>query len=412
MSCYILADTFFISNRFGINGLAALNLAIPIFSFIAGVGLMLGMGGATEYSVAHGRKKVHDANRAFTGTLMLGLIAAVIFETVGLALSEKITFAMGADENIFEMTVTYISMALGFSPAFVFNNIMQCFVRNDGNPRLTTAAMVSGSLSNIVLDYIFIYPLDMGIFGAVLATGLAPIISLCILSTHVLKKKNKFKLCKTHLTARFTTDTASLGFPSLIAEVSSGVVIIVFNTIILRISGNVGVAAYGVVANLSLVVVSIYTGIAQGVQPLLSLSHGKNESAEVKIFARYALLTTAVVSALIYLVIFVFAEPIAHIFNSENDFELQAMAVRGLKMYFTAVLFVGFNIVISVYFTSTEDPRPAQAISLTRGLLLIVPMAFALSSLLGTDGVWLAFPATEGLVGLGALLYMKLGSKY
>lgn len=180
-----------------------------------------------------------------------------------------ITSLLGADAAVYDMTETYLKVILIFAPAFLMNNLILCFVRNDGSPQLAMTAMIAGSLSNIVLDWLFIFPCGMGIFGAVFATGLAPVISLIILSVHFIKRKNGFMLKKIRPEARFILAVLSGGLPSLITEWSSGIVMIVFNSIMLGLEGNTGVAAYGVIANLSLVVIAIYTGIAQGIQPLI-----------------------------------------------------------------------------------------------------------------------------------------------
>ena len=192
-SCYILADTFFVAKGMGTNGLAALNLAIPVFGFITGSGLMMGMGGATKYSIAAGKGEDEEARAVFTNTLLMAAAAAFVFLAAGILFSGKIASLLGADEETFEMTHTYMRTILLFAPAFILNYVMQCFVRNDGSPQISMMAMVSGSLSNIVLDYVFIFPLNMGIFGAAIATCFAPIISLCILSSHLLSKRKQPK---------------------------------------------------------------------------------------------------------------------------------------------------------------------------------------------------------------------------
>lgn len=408
LSCYILADTFFISVGLGADGLAALNLAIPIYSFIHGAGLMFAMGGATKYSIFKIQNEHKTANAIFTNTLRITLLTAMVFVLLGLFLSETITFALGAEGVIFSMTSTYLRVMLLFAPVFMLNNVMLCFVRNDGNPRLSMLAMLGGSLSNIGLDYIFIFPLQMGIFGAVFATGFAPVISLLILSPHWSRKTRGFHLIRARLQPQMIGQMLSLGFPSLITEVASGIVIITFNTIILHLAGTIGVAAYGVVANLSLVVMSIYTGIAQGSQPLFSKAYGFGDKAGINKILGYAMTTMLLVSCLVYAVVFFLADPITGLFNSQQNQELQEIASVGLKIYFTSVVSAGFNIVLSVYFTSTENAIPAHMISLLRGLFLIVPMAFLLAHLFGLTGVWLAFPVAESLCALlGIQLYIR-----
>lgn len=409
LSCYILADTFFVSRGLGENGLTALNLAIPVYSFIHGSGLMLGIGGATKYSIFKSNKENKNANTIFTNTLCLATVLSIGFVLIGIFLSKSLTTALGADSDVFKMTNTYLQFILIFAPAFIMNDVLICFVRNDNSPKLSMYSMLGGSLSNIILDYIFIFPLQLGIFGAVFATGLAPIISMLILSLHRIKRKNQFHFIKIKPSIKIARNTLSLGFPSLVTEVSSGIVIIVFNMIILNLIGNVGVAAYGIVANLSLVVVAVYTGIAQGIQPLISKSYGGNDIKSIKLIFKYAMITMSIISFILYLIIFFLADPIAKIFNSENNLVLQSIATNGLKLYFMAVIFVGFNIILPMLFSSMEKAFLAQIISLLRGLVVIIPMAFILSALVGLTGVWLAFPITESLVSiLGVILYLKL----
>lgn len=406
LSCYILADTFFISKGLGANGLTALNLAIPVYSLIHGSGLMLGMGGATKYSILKSQKNWGQTNKIFTNTVYLAGILAIAFLLTGIFLTRVLTAFLGADQEVFGMTATYLRVILLFAPAFLMNDILICFVRNDGDPKLAMLAMLGGSLSNVLLDYLFIFPLKLGIFGAVFATGLAPLISIMILSVYFLKKRNQFRMTREKPHPETEKTVVKLGIPSLIGEVSSGVVILVFNSIILKLQGNTGVAAYGVIANLSLVVMAVYTGIAQGMQPLISKAWGRYEIRTCKRILSYAMITMAAVSIAVYAVIFFLADPIAGIFNSENNRLLQEIAVTGLKLYFTAAVFAGFNLIISVYFTSVELALPAQLISILRGVVLIVPMAFLLSGLFGMSGVWLAFPAAEFLTAVtGLFLY-------
>lgn len=406
LSCYILADTFFVAKGLGANGLAALNLAIPIYSFIHGCGLMLGVGGGTKYSILQSQQDTRGANRMFTHAAILAATFAAFFSLIGMFLSAPVTRLLGADETVFAMSKIYVRMILLFSPMFLLNNLLLSFIRNDGKPGLSMLAMLAGSFSNIILDYIFIFPMQMGIFGAVLATGLAPVISILTLLPHIMKKNHHFRFIKCRFSINQSSSMLACGFPSLVTELSSGIVMIVFNAIILHLQGNVGVAAYGIIANLSLVVLAIYTGIAQGIQPLLSKNHGAQNRRNIRFILRYALTAAAALSLIIYAVMSLGAEQITNAFNSEGNSSLQEIAVQGLRRYFTACLFAGFNILFSVYFTSTDHALPAHFISLTRGFLLILPMVFLLAATGGMIGIWWAFPATEMLVCLAASVYI------
>lgn len=400
LSCYILADTFFVSKGLGANGLAALNLAIPIYSFVHGSGLMLGMGGATKFSIFRYQGKTQKAEELCSGMIFLALGFSAVFMGMGVGYAGKLTEILGADQEIFAMTKTYLRVILLFSPAFILNDCLICLVRNDGSPQLSMTAMLAGSFSNIVMDYVLIFPLRMGILGAVLATGIAPVISMGVLSRHWKKKENHIRIRRMKVPFSLIYTILSLGVPSLIIEVASGVVMIVFNAVILRLQGNTGVAAYGVIANLSLVVTSIYTGIAQGMQPVISRFYGCGDRDSIRKIFRYGVVTMLIISAGIYAVFILRANPIVGIFNSERNPELQNIAVIGMKLYFSAIAFAGFNILLSTYFTSTEKALPAQIISLARGFFVIIPVTILFAFCLGMTGVWLAYPAAEGLVVL------------
>lgn len=197
LSCYILADTVFIANGVGGNGLTALNLVLPIFSLLNALGLMLGMGGATRYTILRSNQKETEANKSFTQTILITGMLGIFITVIGLFFAYDIAKLLGADKTIAPMSGNYLKTILLFSSAFLFNNVFICFVRNDGNPRLSMTAMLVGSFGNILLDYVFIYPLKLGMFGAAFATGLSPLISLSVLSLHFLKKKNNLKLVRT-----------------------------------------------------------------------------------------------------------------------------------------------------------------------------------------------------------------------
>lgn len=413
VSCYILADTYFISKGVGADGLTALNLAIPVFSVMNGCGFMLGIGSGTKYGIMKGTGNEKRGDVLFASSLCVVTVLAVIFMLIGLLAADPITVLVGANAEVYDMTRTYLQVILLFSPMFMINNLLGAMIRNDGNTSLAMTAMLSGCLFNIVFDYIFVFPMGLGLFGAVLATAVAPIISILILLQHFVKKKNQFRLIRVRPDVRLVASAAGLGVPSLVTEVSSGLVIAVFNLLILGLAGNVGVAAYGVVANISIVVIAIYNGIAQGVQPLLSREYGRSQEKNVHRFLGWAMMLTVILAMVIYVGIYWNADVIAMIFNSGRDMDLQRIAVEGLKIYFTACPFVGANILLAIYFAATDQAAPAQMISLLRGLIVIIPLAFIMANVAGLTGVWMTFPLTELVVCVVAYgLYKKMKRTY
>ena len=395
LSCYILADTFFVSKALGASGLASLNLAISVYSIISAAGLMFGIGGATRFAILKTQGEEKEASRVFTWTAVMGLMTGLIFALLGLFFSGAIALKLGADQETFGMTDTYLKVILCFAPCFILNNVILAFVRNDRNPALSMAAMLTGSMGNVVLDYLFMFPLSMGIFGAAFATGLAPLMSLAVLSQHFIKKKNTFRVKAVRPELRRSKAILMPGLSSFITEVSSGIVLIAFNLVIIGLAGNTGVAAYGIIANLALVVIAVFTGIAQGIQPLASTGYGRGDKKMLGQVMWYAAGLAVILAVSVYIAVSLFSEPIIHIFNSEGNQALVPIARSGIRLYFTGFLFAGINILAAAFLSAVMQPKMAFIISVVRGGAAILPLMLILSRIWGMNGVWLSFPLAE-----------------
>lgn len=331
-SLYVLGDTYFVAKALGSNGLAALNFSISIYHVLNGFGLMLAIGGGTDYSITKEREK--DYKKSFTHTAFLGVIFSIISFISGLFFAHQITTLLGSSGATYPLTSVYIRTILMFGPFFLFNNIMLAFIRNDGNPSTPMIAMLVSSAANVVLDYIFMFPMGWGMFGAAFATGLSPVISLAINSTHFIKKNNKFELGKMEIKLKRMRNIVALGFSSFIVEMATSMSLITFNLVILGISGNIGVGAYGVVANVALIATAIFVGIAQGLQPLASRSYGLEEYKTCNKIIKYTWITTTFFVMLIYGFVYFQSDNITKFFNSEGNMELAKIATEGLVLYF------------------------------------------------------------------------------
>ena len=408
LSFYILADTFFIANGVGSIGLTALNLVLPLWSLMSGFGLMIGIGAGISYSIKRGKNSEKGANKVCTHAMLMGVSIGAIITIIGVIFSYDIVVILGADELVAPLASKYLKTLLSFSCIFIVNSIITAFVRNDNNPKLAMIAMTIGRLSNVILDYIFIYPFKLGMFGAALATGATPILSLLILSLHFIKKKNNFKLIKCKINFAYMKRIISLGVPSFITEVSSGLIILLFNFTILKISNNTGVAAYGIIANLALIVISIFTGIAQGIQPIISKSYGEGKIKNIRTIFKYGIITAIILGVGCYLFGLIFSEEIVNLFNSEGDKVLLSMAIGGINIYFSAFIFMGINIVTTSFFASINKPKESFAISMIRGLIIVIPLILLLPNFLGMTGVWLTIPLSEAItLFISIIIYFK-----
>ena len=411
-SCYILADTFFISLSQGPNGITALNLVLPLYGLIFALGSMIGIGSATRYALGKG-SNAPDYHLYFSNSIIWTLLVGAVFVALGVAVPDGVLRLMGADDTISRVGHNYIRIVLCFAPLFMLNFTCTAFVRNDGAPRIAMAATLLSGLFNILFDYLLMFPLGLGMTGAALATGFSPVVSMSICLLHYLSPRNTIRLTPTLPSLRRLLSACQLGVVAFVGGMSSGVTTMVFNFILLHLAGNAAVAAYGIVANIALVGVALFNGISQGLQPLASACHGSGDTQGQSRIYRHSMFIGLCVSAVVVAVVVTFAGTLVAVFNSQHSAQLADYAIPGLRLYFLGFLFAGANIVKSGFYSATGRGRESSILALCRGVVAIVAFAFLLSHLFGITGVWLAFPAAElftlllGLVlgrpqGLGA----------
>ena len=395
-SCYILADTYFIAQAAGTDGVTLLNLCLPIYTLIFAFGSMIGLGAATRYAIRRAQGDAR-AQRYFSNAIFSVCILAVPFMLVGIFRPDGLLRLMGGDADIVALGMNYARIFLMFTPFFMCNYVVASFVRNDGDPSLAMVATLSGSLFNVVFDYIFIFPMGLGLPGAALATAISPILSIAVCSAHFIKKSNTITFVRKAPSVRLLAQSCQLGISGFVGELSSGVTTTVFNFLLLRLAGNVAVAAYGVVANFALVATAIFNGVAQGAQPLVSQCYGKNEMAGARKLLLLGCGTALGLAALLYGVVFGYTDVLTALFNSENSALMAEFAHSGMRIYFVGYFFAGCNIVAAGYLGAVNRPAEASITSLCRGMVAIVVCSLVLSALFGMNGVWAAFPVSEAI---------------
>ena len=395
-SCYILADTYFIAQAAGTDGVTLLNLCLPIYNLIFAFGSMIGLGAATRYAILRAQGDAR-AQRYFSNAIFSVCILAVPFMLVGIFRPDGLLRLMGGDADIVALGMNYARIFLMFTPFFMCNYVVASFVRNDGDPSLAMVATLSGSLFNVVFDYIFIFPMGLGLPGAALATAISPILSIAVCSAHFIKKSNTITFVRKAPSVRLLAQSCQLGISGFVGELSSGVTTTVFNFLLLRLAGNVAVAAYGVVANFALVATAIFNGVAQGAQPLVSQCYGKNEMAGARKLLLLGCGTALGLAALLYGVVFGYTDALTALFNSENSALMAEFAHSGMRIYFVGYFFAGCNIVAAGYLGAVNRPAEASITSLCRGMVAIVVCSLVLSALFGMNGVWAAFPVSEAI---------------
>lgn len=393
-SIYVLADSFFVAQKMGVLGVAVMNLSMPLFNVMDGLGFLLGMGGGTLFTIYQIQDRKRSA-KTYTQTVIVGLIIGLIFTLLGILCAAQISHLLGADSTTSKMTFQYVQTVLLFGPGFIFNNLLLGFIRNDHGTKTAMFAMTISSLANIFLDWLFILRLNMGMIGAGLATSFSPIIGILIIMTHFRKKENHLKLVSHPFILSDLRQTFSIGLPSFLTEMSTGFGIFIYNWVFLKVSGNNAVAAYGIAANVLLVALALFTGVAQGIQPIVSQEYAHRNFKTIK-HGLYFGLVIAELLGIICLVFVCFnSRLIIDFFNAASNFKVINLANSGMKLLLISLLFSSLNVVFNIFFSAINNSHISIAMVILRGYIFPLIIVALSAKLAGIQGVWLSLTVIE-----------------
>lgn len=396
LSIYCLVDVFFIAVGVGSKGLAALNIAMPIFTIFSAIGLLFGVGGATTISISEGAGDSLTKNRAFTLSFFVSIVIGVLLSVFGYLFLEPLSYLLGADDSLMPFVKEYLTPIILLSIPAILAYTLQIMVRSDRNPSLVMIATVSSSILNIILDYVFVIVLDMGMFGAAFATSLSPLATCLILALHYFSEFRTLHFVKDFWDKKLLQRIVGNGMGSCLLEVSSGLVVIIFNIVILGVGGQMYLAAYAIITNIAYVLKGLLNGFAQAIQPIISINHGAKLFHRVKHSFRVAILFTCGFSFFTYLLFLIAPDFIVGLFANGDD-KLIEISAHALVLYFTSLLFTAANTIILYYLQSIEERRLSMFLTILRGFILIVIGIFVLSSLFGIDGVWVSVLFAESI---------------
>lgn len=410
-SIYVLADTIMVGKGVGAHAIAALNIVLPIYSVLFGTGLLLGIGGGVLMSVANGSGNHEKANTFFTLSILCGILFSILYMGFGLLFFKPIIFLLGGTEQNFPLIKQYLFPLLLFAPAFIFSSLLQAFVRNDKSPKRAMIAVISGGVTNIVLDYIFIFEFHWSMFGAVLATIMGTILTDCILFSHFLSNKNTMKLTKQELSLSSVFHIFSCGLSSFLTEISNGILIFFFNIQFLNYIGEIGVVVYSIISNCVIVAMSLFNGVSQASQPLIATNYGAHQINRVRLVYRLGIIVIITIGCLLFASGFFAPEFFISIFVEPTK-EINQLGISAIRIYFIAFLFMGYNIFSATYFQSIIQPAYSFMISFLRGLIISGIFIFLFPIIWGANSLWYVMPFTELIVCFIAIIVsIKIKSK-
>ena len=391
---YTLVDMAVIGQYAGPTGTAAITLVMPVWSFICSLGILTGIGGSVLYSNAKGESGETKANSMFT---------AAVIATTGLALAvwflmfffdKPLLRFLGSEGELLEIGLEYLKPLKTAIPVFIFSQMLAAFLRNDNDPGRATFAVVFTSLLNVAGDYVLTFTFDMGVYGAALATALSNLISVAIMLTHFIGRKNTLRLVKSERLLPTCGRIFAIGFSVFFVDLAMGIMTMLYNRRILQLLSNEALSVFGAIASLTTVVQCCSYSIGQAAQPILSANFGAGKIDRVREVLKYGIVTAVLFGAFWMIVTMALPTTIIRLFMDATDSVL-AIAPGILRKYGISYLFAPFTLFATYYFQSILKARVSLGISLSRGLIVGGVMLYVLPALFGADSLWFAMPAAE-----------------
>ncbi|TXL57821.1 MATE family efflux transporter [Cerasibacillus terrae] len=406
MSVNIVIDGIFVGNGIGPVALASVNIAVPVFSIIISITLLIGIGGGTLYSMAMGEGDEEKAKKIFSLSFILVTIITLLVSIIGLLNMDGIASFFGANEETLPYVKDYMYILFLFSLIIAWETCLSIFVRNDGAPQLAMIALIVSAILNIGLNYWMIFILKLEVTGAALATVLATALGLLVLVIHFFRKGSSLKFAPITFNKRAIKQIGSIGFPSFLSEIGMGVFVIGYNIAMAHYVGTNGLAAFSVINYLHTFMFLAFIGIGSSIQPMISYYYGAKKFQMIKETVKIAEVSGIILGVLFIIIGYLGADYLVQIFGVASDV-IAELATSGMKLFFLGYLFMGINFIYMTYYQSIGYARPSIMITIFRGFILLIFMLLVLPLLFGVNGIWLALPVAEAIVAVVLLWYAR-----
>ena len=371
-------------------------MVAPVWNVIYSIGLLMGIGGSVIFSTKRGSGMSADGEdeQYFTAAVIGSVILAAL-AWVGLILFERpLLMFFGTDETLLALAQRYMIPVKVVFPLFLFNQMLAAFLRNDGAPVLATLGVLSGGIFNVFGDWFFVFPCDMGVYGAGLATALGSAVSFLVMLTHFASRKNTLRLVKPKRLARKLWKIAVTGFSSFFIDMAMGILTVLFNRQIMRYLGSDDLAVYAVIVNISTFVQCCAYSVGQAAQPIISRNFGAGKGGRSRETLRLALGTTAFFGPFWTALSMACPNLYIRIFMAPTQPILE-MTPAIIRTYALSFLLLPVNIFSTYYFQAIMRPKAAFIVSVARGLVISGALILMLPLLAGADSLWFAMPITE-----------------
>lgn len=407
-SIYGVVDGIFVSNFVGSDSFAAVNLIMPALMIFGTIGFMIGTGGSALVSKTIGEGDRQKANRYFSMLIYILIIVGLILTIIAVAIVKPISKMLGAEGLILEECITYGTVLIMFLIPFVLQNCFQSFLIVAEKPTFGLVISIITGISNMILDWLFMYAFKLGIFGAALATGISQTIGGIVpLLYFIHPNKSKLKLVKTKIEWKAILKASINGSSEMLTNLSLSLVNMLYNMQLMKYIGTDGVVAYGIIMYVGFISIGTYLGYSIGTAPIIGYHYGAGNTDELKNLLKKSIKLIAITSLIMTVIAEITPKILASIFVS-YDIELLNMTVNAIRIFSISYLISGFNIFSSSFFTALNNGIVSAVISVFRTLLFQVAMIIILPAIWGVNGIWLAVVFAEILALIVSIIFLAI----
>lgn len=403
VSCtYNVIDGMFVGQGVGDSALAAVNLTVPFTEITTALVSMLTVGGGTIMSIRKGRGDNEGANKAFMTSVSFAAVIGILMMLIGTIFTVPLARAFGATPALEGLTSDYLRWYSMFSIFFTVAILLSTYVRNDGSPSLAFWGMLIGAITNIFLDWLFVFPFRWGLIGAAVASGLGQAVACVILSIHFIKKQGILRFRRPKLEKTLVKKVWTRGLPEFVIQMSQPITIFCYNRAVVRYLGESDLTAFSACTYLLIIVFGVYMGVSQGIQPLIGDSFGHQNREDVRYFFRAGLKISGGVTAVIYALYFAFGPVLLSLFiTGESQIPV---AYEALRLYGGSTILAALNIIFIYYFLSTKNTARAMVLALSRGMILNSICILAIPAVFGSGCIWYSMIVAEAATLIIAII--------
>ncbi|GAB1450353.1 MATE family efflux transporter [Draconibacterium sp.] len=398
---YNIVDRIFIGQGVGAEALSGISVIFPVMLIMMGFGMLIGIGTGVLVSINLGKKKKEMAEQTIGTGFSLMVLVSIIIMFVTYILKKPILHSFGATPETFQFANDYLNIILAGTTFTVVGFSLNNVIRSEGNARIAMVSMILSSVTNIVLDYIFIFWFDMGVKGAALATIISMFVLMVWVLLHFRGNRSVVKLKNKHIRVDWDimTEIISIGMAPFSMQIANSLVQGLLNKKLIALGGDLAVGAMGIINSVLTLFIMAIVAINMASQPIIGFNFGSKSVHRVKESLRISLIAASVIALVAFVIIEVFPGAIVKLFNDDSQV-LYDISVNGIRLVILALPIVGFQVVASNFFQSVGKAKIATFATLFRQVILLIPLILIFPGFWGINGIWIAFPVADTLSAL------------